>query len=299
MSEVGLTGSRVLDGDGHVSRFLSNTKIMLTGVSDALGDNPSVLRTLRAGFNEDIQANMRKNYEHSVRNNIKKRQDRVNHPQNNKTEFGTRYFKEFHKHEMQGLNKFEYSATKAFRENEIRMKLAGKREVQRHGGNKVISALDHFNIQHKGDVFNNPANHVDNFIKHLEDGTYKHKVKFEDKEQRKAFQKEVLETLDSYSSLKKVHDTNKGAIGKTAEHMKTASAYGFIKDAIESTSMIGKALKSKGYKPLTLKDVEHLDDKAKEKYGLIIHDRDEKLETKKVLQKSSGNSSMNSGIIKN
>ncbi|MFE4029163.1 hypothetical protein ACFX4N_23700 [Priestia sp. YIM B13551] len=279
--EVSLLGSRVLTKEGRLGNALSDTRVLLTGVSDALGDNPSILRTLRAGYDKDVQEKMRKDYEASIRNNIKKRQTHNNKPGQNRTELASRYYREFYKREMNGLNKFQYSATQSFRQNQFLKELGNHSEIKKHGGDKILNSLMDYYNKNAG-IINQPANHIDDFIKHLEDGTYKHKVSFKDKTEKNAFQKQMLQTLDKYSETKKVHDTHEGIISQQAKAMETGSAYAFIKDAMETTSLIGKALEKKGFRAATLKDVEHLDEASKRKYGLIVDDVDNKLKDKSI-----------------
>ncbi len=59
-SNAAVTGSRVLSKDGHAYGALSDAKVFMKGISDALGDNPSVIRTLRGGFDSNIQEKMHK-----------------------------------------------------------------------------------------------------------------------------------------------------------------------------------------------------------------------------------------------
>lgn len=280
-SNAAIVGSRTLSKDSHVGNVLSDARIFMTGISDALGDNPSVIRTLRASYDNNIQEKMRKNFEDSIRNNIKKRQMLNNRPGQNKTEFVSRYYKDFHKREMGGLNKFQYAATQRFRQNQVLNELRKKSEIRNSGGDKVLNALMDYHNNNKG-ILNQPANHIDDFLKKLENGDYKHKVSFKDDTQRNAFQKQMLQTLEKYSDTKKVFKANEGQLSKDAKALETASSYGFIKDAMESTSKIGKALEKKGFKPTTLKDVEHFDEMNKRKYGLIIDDVDHKGNTVSV-----------------
>lgn len=280
-SNASVTGSRVLSKDGHAYSALSDAKVFMKGISDALGDNPSVIRTLRGGFDSNIQEKMHKNFEASVRNSIKKRQMLTNRPGQNNTEFVSRYYKEFHKRNMGGLNKFEYAATQSFRQNKILENLRKQSSIKNNGGDKILNALTHYHNQNKG-IFNSPADHVDDFIKQLEDGKYNHKVKFQDNTQRNTFQKQMLQTLEQYKDTKKVFEGNKGSILSQAKAMETASAYGFIQDAMKQTDVLSTQFKKKGFNHTTLKDAEKFDAATKRKYGLIIDDIDEKGNEKSV-----------------
>lgn len=280
-SNAAITGSRVLSKDGHAYSALSDAGLFMRGVSDALGDNPSVMRTIRAGFDNNVQEKMRQNFEASVRNNIKKRQMLNNRPGQNRTEFATRYFKEFHKRNMGGLNKFEYAATQSFRQNKILGNLRKQSSIKDNGGDKILNALTHYHNQNQG-IFNSPADHIGDFVKQLETGAYKHKVKFNDETQRNIFQKQMLQTLEKYKDTKKVFEKNKDSILPQAKAMETGAAYSFIKDALQQTNLLGDQLKKKGFRSTTLKDVEKLDADAKRKYGLIIDDVDEKGREKSI-----------------
>ncbi|MES9681820.1 hypothetical protein ABWK22_02645 [Gottfriedia acidiceleris] len=274
-SNAALTGSRVLSKDGRAYSALSDARVFMQGISDSLGDNPSVIRTVRAGFDNNVQEKMRQNFEASVRNNIKKRQMLSNRPGQNNTEFANRYYKEFHKRNTGGLNKFEYAATQSFRQNKILEGLQKQSAIKNNGGDKILNALTHYHNQNKG-IFNSPADHINDFTKELEKGTYSHKVSFKDETQRNIFQKQMLQTLEQYQSTQKVFQANKGVILNQAKAMETGAAYGFIKDALQQTSVLSGQFKKRGFNHTTLKQAEKFDVATKRKYGLIIDDVDEK-----------------------
>lgn len=274
-SQASLTGSRVLARDNHISNAMSDSKILLSGISDALGDNPSILRTLRASYDEDIQERMRQNFESSIRNNIKKRQTLKNRPGQNQTDTADHYYSQFHKRLEGGLSQFQYQATQKFRQTQIIKRLKENTTIQKFGGDKVVNALMDFHNVTKGGVFHSPDNHIGDFIKKIEDGVYKHRVSFQDSGQKEAFEKVLSKTIEPYSgNAANLFKKHKDVINKEADAMETASAYGFIKRALETTSKIGDTLKKKNFHYATLNDAEKWDEALKRKHGLIVDDVD-------------------------
>lgn len=307
-SSTSLLGSRALGQDNHISQRLADTRVLLTGISDSLGDSPSVLRTLRGGFDKNVQEKMRNDFEKSVRNSIESRKlAHLNKPGQNRTEFASRYYRDFHKRENGGLNKFQYAATKQFRENQIQKELRKKSTIEKNGGDKILGAITEFNKE-QHNFLNNPADHINDFMKKLQSGDFNHSVKFADKTQKNAFQKQVMETLEKYKSTKKVFEANKDHLNANAQKFETAAAFGFIQDAIKSTSQLGKQLGKKGYRGLTLKDAEKLDVSLKRKHGLIIDDVDHKgnnvsvdvtTELRKFLKSHKNNNELKSHLKNN
>lgn len=272
-SHASLLGSRVMAQDTHLTNALSDAKVLLTGFSDALGDNPSLRRTLRASYDNNIQEKMRENFEASIRNNIKKRQMLNNKPGQNRTDMADTYYSQFHKRLEGGLNNFQYTATQKFRQTMIQNALRQNKTIQQHGGDKVINALMDFHNRTKGGVFADPDSHIGDFVKRLEEGVYKHKISFQDKAQRNAFEEALRKTIEPYSgSAVKLHKQFKSAIEPEAKGMETAAAYGFIKKALETTSKIGENLERRGFKTVSLNHAEQWDEALKRKHGLIIDD---------------------------
>lgn len=282
-SQTALTGSRVLAKDNHISNTLSDARIFLNGLSDSLGDNPSLTRFLRGSYDRNIQEQARNNFESSIRNNIKKRQTAKNTPGKNRTDRTSHFYSNFYKHLDNGLNKFEYAATQKFRETQILKGLRQNKTIQSFGGENVINALMDFHNTTKGGIFHNPSDHIGDFVKELEGERYKHKVSFQTKAQKETFEKALQKTIEPYSGeAPKLFSANKGIIKKEADAMETASTYGFIKDALKNTSVMGSALKKKGFNYVTLNDAEKWDVATKRKYGLVIDDVDSKGKEKTV-----------------
>ncbi|HDR7632486.1 TPA: hypothetical protein QCX75_001176 [Bacillus mycoides] len=275
LSNIAKTGS--LKGGG----VMAYRNFPMIGKSDALGETAYVSRKLRGGFDGNIQEKMYKKLENYVRRNIKKKQMLKNHLAQNNIEFVNRYYKEFHKRNMWGFNKFEYAATQSFRQNKILENLLKLSSIKNNGGDKILNALIQYHNQNKG-IFNSPADYINDFIKQLENGKYAPKVKFLDDTQRNVFQKQMLQTLEWYQDIKKVFEENKGTILSQAKTMETASTYEFIQDAINQTDVLMTRLKKTGFNYTTLKDAEKLDTATKRKYGLIIDDIDEKGNEKSI-----------------
>ncbi|UOE58082.1 hypothetical protein [Cytobacillus oceanisediminis] len=272
-----LTTSRMLGQDTRAMNALSDIRTLMGGVSDALGDNPSVIRTVRAGFDRNIQDEMRRNFEHSVRNNIQKRHAQLNRPGQNKTTFGSAFYNQFSKRQTGGLTKFQYAATSQYRQQKIMDSLRKNAVIQKHGGDRVLSALADYHSTTKGDVFHSPSKHVSDFVKQLEEGKYKHKISFQDKTIRDTFQKTLHDTIQDFSdSAPKLFAKHKGDISRIAKGMESGAAYGFIKQAVESTSLLGKALKGKGFNPVKVSEAINWDEARKRQHGLLIDDIDYK-----------------------
>lgn len=282
-SNTSLLASRALAKDTQLTNSLSDLKLLMSGVSDALGDNPSVLRTIRASYDENIQNKMRRDFESSIRNNIEKRHlaSTYNRPGTNKTEFGSTFYTEFHQRDHYNLNKFQHKATQAFRDDKVANILRNDALIKQFGADQVVNAFSHYSRQNRG-MYSDPTEHAKAFVQQLENGTFKHKVNFIDNDQRQAFQNTLQTTLEAHSDVGKVFKANEAVITKRANAFESASAYGFIKKAMESTSLLEKSLKSKGFRGITLNDVEHLDESSKRKLGLIVDDIDQNENRKSI-----------------
>lgn len=306
-SEGALTGSRVLGQGGPAYSALSEARTFMRGVSDSLGDKPSLLRVMRASVDDNISEKMRRSFEDSVRNNLKKQQRKRNEPGQNRTETTSRFYKEFHKSDNRGMTKFQHAATNAFRENKVMEELATQSSIAQDKPDSILNAIANYG-RGNSQLYTKPENHIDDFMKKLTDGEYKAKVDFADDTQKAIFQKQLMQTLDKYKDTKDVFTKNQGSIMAHAKAMETGSAFGFIKEATERTSLIGKSLEKKGFKLLTLKDAEGMDEAAKRKFGLLIDDVDEKSEDKvtdvtkelrRYLDKNRYNEDLNTLLKKN
>ena len=106
--------SRAFSNNSDIARLMSNTHIVGKGLSDALGDNPSITRLLRALTNEDIQRQYKHRYERSVISNLK---EQYAHGIENrkKTDFVDKFIKTFRPDQKQkdGHDHFVYEALKA------------------------------------------------------------------------------------------------------------------------------------------------------------------------------------------
>lgn len=280
-SNTAVTGSVALSKDNYKHSTVSDAGAFMQKQSNGLGKNAYVSRKLRGGFDDYIQEKKYKKLENYIRRNIKKKQTLNKRLSQKNMEFTTRYYNEFHKRNMWGLNKFEYEATQLFRQNKILEKLQKLSSIKNNGGDKILKALIQYYNQNKG-IFNSPAVYINDFIKQLENGKYAHKVKFLGDTQRNVFQKQMLQTLGRYKDIKKIFEENKGTILPQAKAIETAYAYEFIKDAINQTDILMTYLKKTGFNYTTLKDAEKFDIATKRRYGLIINDIDEKGNEKSI-----------------
>ncbi|MGG0255011.1 hypothetical protein ABEY61_07450 [Bacillus toyonensis] len=280
-SNVAVTGSVALSKDNYKHSTVSDAGAFMQRKFNGLGKTAYVSRKLRGGFDGYIREKMYKKLENYIRRNIKKKQILNKRLSQKNMEFTTRYYNEFHKRNMWSFNKFEYEATQLFRQNKILEKLQKLSSIKNNGGDKILKALIQYYNQNK-DIFNNPADYINDFIKQLENGKYAHKVKFLGDTQRNVFQKQMLQTLGWYKDIKKIFEENKGTILPQAKAIETAYAYEFIKDAINQTNTLMTYLKKTGFNYTTLKDAEKFDIATKRRYGLIINDIDEKGNEKSI-----------------
>lgn len=295
-----ITGSRVLKKDGMAYSALQEARMFGKGISDALGDNPSVIRTANAAFNNDRATQMQKSFEASVRKSIQDRHNKRTLPGENKNEATSWFHRDHYKEKPNGLSVTNFEATKAFRINKINEELAEKTAVQKQGGDRILQALNHYTRENES-FLNKPEDHIDDFMKKITDGTYKQKASFADDTEKDFFQKEVLGTLQKYTSVKETFTANQSAIVKRAEAFEAGSLFGQLKQQAESETIMSQQLKKGDFSRLTLKNAEQYDIEKKRELGLIIDDVEGKkkpvditVELRKHLEKSKSNGQLQS-----
>lgn len=274
--DIGQVTSRALSKNSSISRAASNAKIITSGALDSLGDSPSLSRVGQSLFDNNLQEQMRKSYETSVRSNIMRRDTLKKLPGDGTPTYASRYYKEFHKKSKDGFDSFEKAATQQVRQNKVLDNIKESEYLSSFGGEEIQNAITSFHGEQKG-IFTTPEDHIETFMKRVSSDEYTFKPKFDTDGQKDVFQSRLLETLNKTKGADaELFKANMAEIQSRAEAMRGAASFEYIKAAKESTSRLGKSLKPKGFEPISVSQARGWDLETKRKHGLIITDMDEK-----------------------
>lgn len=259
--------SRAFSNNSDAARFMSRTRMVAKGMSDALGDNPSIIRTIRAVTNKDIQNQYQQRYIRSIQNSLKEQTQPNGIERKKKLSHVEQYVKVFRTGGTKEYDRFTYEALRAKQGELILHELKNNELIKKHGEDKILNAITNYNHQ-EGKILSKPKDHIKDFTKKLEEGHYGAKVSFSGEQERKVFQDSIQDTITKYKSLKTIKEKHGEKVEERARSYRAAAAFSLLMEQSKSSNAAAHVLRKNGYRAQMMSDYENISLDVKRNVGL-------------------------------
>lgn len=259
--------SRAFSRNSDMTRMLSKARVIGKGLTDALGDNPSLMRTIRASYDANIQNKMSESYRRSIRNSLKEQSQPNGMERKTKLSFVEQYTKLFRTGGTKEYDRFTYDALRAEQSELILKHLKNDKLIKNRDADGILNAITNYNHQ-QGKILSNPKEYIDDFTKKLEQGHYATSVKFSGEQERELFKNNVQEAITKHKSLKTIKENYSEQVEKRARAYKAMAAYSLITGQNQSSNAASYVLRKNGYRAQMVSDYEKASLETKRNVGL-------------------------------
>lgn len=261
--------SRAFSNNSDATRLASNARIVMKGLSDALGDNPFSIRTVRAITDANIQEQFRRSYNNSIYNSVKERQRLGGIEQNKKVAAVENFKKIFLKGGTRDYDPFTYKALRAEQGELILGALKNDKILEKYDVGNILNAITNYNHQ-DGEILSKPKEYIDDFVKRLEDGHYGKQISFSGDKEKAIFKGSIEEAIEKHSSLKTIKEKHGENVGKRARNYRAAALFEFLESQNKSSNTAHHILRKNGFRAQMASDYKDISLEAKRNIGLTI-----------------------------